>query len=99
MYVKDGIAYAGTDIQPLKVSGIRPLEDYKLWIRFSNDEAKIVNLSPLLESPAFQPLKDVEVFKSVYIDYGMAAWNNGDIDIATEYLYEHGVSSEDEYIA
>lgn len=31
------------------------------------------------------------VFNSVYIDYGVPVWNDGDIDIAPEYLYKHGI--------
>ena len=92
MYIKDGIAYAGEQPQPLKVSGVRPLEDYKLWIRFSNGEVKIFDFSKELNSPAFAPLKDKDVFNSVYIDYGVTVWNDGYIDVAPEYLYENGVS-------
>lgn len=91
MYIKDGIAYAG-ELKPLlKVNGIRPLEDYKLWIRFNNGESKIFDFSSELNCPAFEPLKDKNVFNSVYIDYGVPVWNDGDIDIAPEYLYKHGV--------
>ena len=81
MYIKNGIAYAGEQTQPLKISGVRPLEDYKLWVRFSNGEVKI-----------FDFLKDKAIFNSVYIDYGVTVWNDGDIDIAPEYLYKNGVS-------
>lgn len=90
MYIVDGIAYAGEQTQPLKISGVRPLEDYKLWIRFSNGEAKIFDFKPLLKAPAFAPLADPDTFKSVYIDYGVPTWNNGDVDIAPETLYEKG---------
>lgn len=96
MYIKNGIAYAGEQTQPLKVSGVRPLEDHKLWIRFSNGEVKIFDFSNELNSPAFSPLKDKTVFNSVYIDYGVTVWNDGDIDIAPEYLYKNGKSVEDE---
>ncbi|MCD7796107.1 MAG: DUF2442 domain-containing protein [Clostridiales bacterium] len=90
MYVKNGIAYAGEQKQLLKVSGVRPLDNYKLWVRFNNDEAKVFDFSTLLEAPAFAPLKDKELFNSVYIDYGVTVWDNGNIDIAPEYLYENG---------
>ena len=97
MYIKNGIAYADDPAPLLKISGVRPLENYKLWIRFSNGEAKIFDFVPELNSPAFLPLKDVSVFNSVYIDYGIPVWNDGDIDIAPEYLYEHGVPAEGEH--
>ena len=93
MYIKNGIAYAGEQAQPLKISGVRPLDDYKLWLRFSNGEVKIFDFSKELNAPAFSPLKDKAVFNSVYIDYGMTVWNDGDIDIAPEYLYKHGESA------
>ena len=90
MYIKDGIAYAG-ELKPiLRISGVRPMDNYRLWVRFNNNEEKIFDFKPLLNSPAFAPLSDIEIFKGVYIDYGMPVWNNGDIDIAPEYLYENG---------
>ncbi len=91
MYVKNGIAYAGEPRQPIKISGIRPLDGYKLWVRFTNGEAKIFDFDGLLDSPAFSPLKDQRLFKDVYIDYGVPVWDDGNIDIAPEYLYENGI--------
>lgn len=94
MYIKNGIAYAGEQVPPLKISGVRPLENYKLWVRFNNGEAKVFDFSKELDSVAFSPLKDKAVFNSVYIDYGVTVWNNGEIDIAPEYLYKNGIAAE-----
>lgn len=91
MYVQNGIAYAGERQQPIKVSGVRPLDGHKLWIRFMNGEARIFDFNSLLDSPVFSPLKDQHVFNDVYIDYGVTVWDNGNIDIAPEYLYEKSV--------
>ena len=90
MYIKNGIAYAGEASQPLKVCAVRPLANYILWIKFSNGECKIFDFKERLETPAFAPLKDKTVFQSVYLDHGVTVWNNGDIDIAPEYLFEKG---------
>ena len=90
MYIENGIAYAGQPAPTLKVSGVRPLEDHKLWVRFNTGEARICDFKPLLDIPAFAPLADMEAFRGVYIDYGSAVWCNGDIDIAPEALYERG---------
>ena len=95
MYTKDGIAYAGEKAPAIKVSGIRPMENYVLWIRFSTGEARVFDLKPLLDSPAFAPLKDKAVFQGVYIDYGVAVWMDGDVDIAPEYLYQNSIAYED----
>ena len=91
MYITDGIAYAGENKKPVTVISVRPLEDYKLWIRFSTGETKIFNFAPLLDTGGFRPLKDKALFDSVYVDYGVTVWNEGSIDIAPEYIYENGM--------
>ncbi|MBE6812269.1 MAG: DUF2442 domain-containing protein [Ruminococcaceae bacterium] len=90
MYIIGDIAYAGQPKPLLKVYGVRALDDYKLWLRFSTGEVKIFDCKPLLSQPAFQCLQDPAVFATVYIDYGVPVWNDGDIDIAPETLYEKG---------
>ena len=90
MYIKDGIAYAGEPEKPIRISVVRPLDNYKLWVRFNTGEAKIFDLKDLLDFPAFSPLKDKNIFNSVYIDYGTTVWNNGEIDIDPLLLYEKG---------
>ena len=90
MYIVDGIAYAGEPAREIKVSGVRPLDGHRLWLRFNTGEAKIFDFTPLLSSPAFAPLADDTVFRNVYIDFGMTVWNDGAIDIAPERLYQDG---------
>ena len=95
MFIKDGIAYAG-EMQPaVKVSGVRPMDDFLLWVRFSTGEAKVFDFKPLLDSPAFAPLKDDAVFRGVYIDYGVAVWMDGDVDISPEYLYRNSTAAKE----
>ena len=48
MYFRDGIAYAGEPVPVIKVSGVRPLNDHQLWIRFDTGEIKIFDFAPLL---------------------------------------------------
>ena len=94
MYVIDGIAYAGELASPLKIVGVRPLEGHRLWVRFSSGEARVFDFTPLLETPAFAPLADEEVFSTVFIDYGVPVWNNGEIDISPDALYRNGIPAE-----
>lgn len=94
MYIENGIVYAGEKRVSIEISGVRPLPNYNLWVRFNNGEAKIFDFAELLSTPAFAPLKDVAVFNGVYIDYGCTVWQDGDIDISPEYLYENGKSAE-----
>ena len=92
MYINNNIAYAEVNAPALMVFGVRTLNNYCLWVRFNNGESKIFDFKPLLIAPAFEPLSDPNVFNNVYIDYGVPVWNNGDIDIAPETLYEKGVT-------
>ena len=74
----------------LEVCAVRPLDGYNIWVRFTNGESRTVDMSPLLDQPAFLPLKDKSVFDGVYIDYGCTVWLDGDIDVAPEYLLING---------
>lgn len=94
MYILDGIAYAGTQTEPIKVCGVRPLPNHRLWLRFNTGEAKVFDFTPLLRSAAFAPLLDEAVFREVYIDYGIPVWQDGSVDISPEYLYENAVPVE-----
>lgn len=94
MYVVDGIAYAGEQSPELLVCGVRPMDGHMLWVRFNNGETRLFDFTPLLNVPAFAPLADESVFRNVYIDYGVPVWNDGDIDIAPETLYNKGIIAE-----
>lgn len=94
MYIVDGVAYAGDKAPAIKVSGVRPMEGHKLWVRFNTGEAKVFDFTPLLKEPAFKPLSDYSVFAGVYIDYGVTVWNDGDIDISPKYLYDNAIPLE-----
>ncbi|MBQ7263260.1 MAG: DUF2442 domain-containing protein [Synergistaceae bacterium] len=91
MYERDGIVHAGEPPQLPSVCGVRPLDDHKLWVRFTTGEAKVFDVRPLLRLPVFAPLTDEAAFRDVYIDYGTTVWNGGEIDIDPEVLYERGV--------
>ena len=94
MYISNGIVYAGEQEPPIKVCGGRPLPGHKLWVRFTTGDVKIFDFTPLLKDAGFAPLAVEKVFSGVYIDYGVTVWNDGDIDIAPEYLYEHSAAAE-----
>lgn len=92
MKIVDGVAYAAPI---LRVCGVRPLANHKLWVRFSNGEAREFDFAPLLDEPCFAPLRDEKKFQELYIDYGVLVWDDGKIDIAPEYLYENGTPSRE----
>lgn len=73
----------------LTVKEVEYLGDYTLLCTFSDGVRKRVDLTSLLQYPAFQELKD----KSLFVQFGLQNtifWING-ADIAPEYLYDKGV--------
>jgi len=75
--------------QPLgpRVVAVRPLADYKLSITFNNGELRTFDAAPLLDYPAFKPLKSKTFFRTVRAAYGTICWP-GDIDYCPDTLYE-----------
>jgi hypothetical protein len=90
MYEMNGIVYADDPAPLITVKQVRPLDDYQLLVRFSTGEEKKIDISDLLDEPVFKPLQDLNLFRSVYVDYGTVVWCDGTIDIAPEYLYDIG---------
>jgi hypothetical protein len=65
------------------------LENYKLNLKFNNNEIKQVNLKDELYGEIFEPLKDIKKFKNFFISHNTIEWNNG-ADFAPEFLYKIG---------
>jgi hypothetical protein len=65
------------------------LENYKLNLKFNNNETKQVNLKDELYGEIFEPLKDIKNFKNFFISHNTVEWNNG-ADFAPEFLYKIG---------
>lgn len=79
-----------TETMLLKVVDVSYVGNYSLMCTFNDGIVKLVDLSPLLQYPAYQELKDENAFKRFGLD-STIFWSNG-ADIAPEYLYEHGVT-------
>ena len=71
-----------------KVVEVRPLEGYKLWLRFEDGVCGTVDLSGELWGPMFEALKDTAFFAQVAIhpELETVTWPNG-ADLAPEFLY------------
>lgn len=87
MYIENGIAYAGTPTDEIRVRSVKPLDDMMMILTFTSGERRLYDATQLLEYPAFQPLRDEDVFKSATVEHGIVVWNDGDIDIAPETMY------------
>ncbi len=74
----------------LHVKQAKYLHKYVIWLRFNDGAEGEVDLADELEGEVFEPLKDINKFKSFKIDpiLGTIVWENG-ADLAPEFLYEN----------
>lgn len=73
----------------LHVTSVECLEDYKLRLKFNNEEVRTVDLSQELYGEIFETLREIDFFKQVSInpETNTIEWPNG-ADFAPEYLFD-----------
>jgi hypothetical protein len=75
----------------LHVTKVEYLEKYRLRLEFDDGTVREVDLENELYGEVFEPLKDLELFKQIYLnpDTKTIEWPNG-ADFAPEFLHEIG---------
>ncbi len=76
----------------LSVKNVNPLPEYKLLIKFENDEKRIFDVQPYLDMGKFSELKNISLFNSVKVSFDSIEWANH-LDFSPEFLYEKSVSN------
>lgn len=73
----------------IRVVDARYVRDYVIWLCFSDGLAGEVDLREELDGPVFEPLRQLEVFRSVRLhpELHTIVWPNG-ADLAPEFLHE-----------
>ena len=71
----------------LSVNSVKALNDYELELTFENNEIKIFDVKPYMDTGLFKKLKDEKIFNMVRVSFDTIEWPNG-IDIDPEVLYE-----------
>lgn len=84
--------YPDNMAQLITVKSVRPLPDYRLSLRFIDDERRTFDMTPLLSMPCYKPLQDPQTFAAVYLEDGIPTWLDGEVDIAPETLYFQGTN-------
>ena len=87
MYIINNICYAGKLEDGIKITNAKPLRGGMMLITFSTAEQRLFDTT-LLEGEAFKPLKDEKIFNNPVLFHGILTWNNGEIDIAPEKVYQ-----------
>src|SRR5437867_1624513 len=74
------------------VKEVKYFSGFKLQLTFADGTVKQVDLASHLNGPIFEPLKDVNYFKTVRVnpELDTIVWDNG-ADMAPEFLDEIGV--------
>lgn len=77
----------------LHVTAVECTGQRTLRVWFDDDTVKDVDLSGELWGEVFEPLRDGEFFRQVFlnVETGTVEWPNG-ADLAPTYLHERGVS-------
>ena len=79
-----------------RVKDVRPLEDYKLLLTFTNDEKRIFDVKPLIEEKKrYNELKSLILFNTVKVSHGTIEWIH-EQDICPDWLYEDSIRTTTE---
>lgn len=71
----------------LAIKAVKPLADYKLVLTFSNDEVRILDMTPYLNKGMYSELKNIEVFNGVRVSFDTIEWPN-EADLDPEFVYD-----------
>ena len=69
---------------------VKPLDDYRLLLRFENKEERIFDVKPYLKDNYFSPLRSKAIFRTVKTNQLTVEWI-GNIDICPDELYYNSV--------
>jgi hypothetical protein len=71
----------------IKVTSAKYVNSYKVEVTFNDGLQRIIDLKKHLKGPIFEPLKDIEYFKTFSLNRWTIEWENG-ADFAPEFLHE-----------
>ncbi len=68
------------------VKKVKPIDDYKLLITFSNGDTRVFDAKPYLNKGIFKELKNVDLFNTVHVNFDTIEWDN-EVDFDPEDLF------------
>lgn len=88
MFEIDGILYAGSPKNLIKIQDAKVTGYMMMLLTFSSGEKRVFDAEQL-QGEVFEPLKDDKTFRDFKIVHGVITWMNEEIDCAPEYMYEN----------
>ena len=82
---------SGTEVA---ITGVTPIDKYRLRIRFNDGQITDVDFEPFLEAskhPQIRKFLDAELFDSYRIEWGNLVWGDFDLCFPLEVLYENSL--------
>jgi hypothetical protein len=73
-----------------KILKVEAMPDYQLLVAFEDGVEKVVDFTPYLQFPVFQPLKDGNNFKAVSNRGYFIEWAAYEIDLSADTLWADG---------
>ncbi len=87
MYIIDDVCYSGKLVSGIKVMSVKPLQGRMMLVTFSTGETRLLDTTEL-QGSVFTILNDEKIFNNPRIFHGVITWDNGNVDIAPEAVYE-----------
>lgn len=74
----------------LSIIDVKPLENYRLLLKFENNEQRIFDVSFFLDEGKFKELREISLFNSVRVCFDSIQWAN-ELDFDPEFLYSESI--------
>ena len=79
----------------MKIIKVKYLSEYKLEVDFENGIKKIADFKKFLfkeHSPMTTQFRKISKFQNVHINFGYLTWENGQMDISAESIFNNEFS-------
>jgi hypothetical protein len=76
-----------------RVKAVKPADNYRLEIAFTNGETGIYDCKPLLDFGVFRELRDEAYFRQVHVENGTVVWPH-EQDICPDTVYMDCLKTE-----
>jgi len=79
----------------MEIIKVRHLTGYKLEVEFDDQEKRVADFKKFLfqnHSPMTTQFRDIDRFKNVEIELGSLTWEDGQMDIPAESIYNNEFS-------